>query len=114
MKYIKKTTSHETLGFNSHKCLGDILENKFKIIKELKNIVKIQKYDSNFNNVIDPIKYEKILKDIPNEVHKNIVISLHHYEKIYEEYKLFVDLNKNKKKKDIHYPELELVPPRDD
>ena len=114
LKYIKKTTSHETLGFNSHKCLGDILENKFKIIKELKNIVKIQKYDSNFNNVIDPIKYEKVLKDIPNEVHKNIVISLHHYEKIYEEYKLFVDLNKNKNKKDIHYPELELVPPRDD
>ena len=97
-----------------HKNLGDILENKFKIIKELQNIIKLQKYDTNFNNVIDPKKYEKILKNIPNEVHKNIVISLHHYDKIYEEYKSFKEMNQNKKKTDIHYPELELVPPKDD
>ena len=54
------------------------------------------------------------MKNIPNEVHKNIVISLHHYDKIYEEYKSFKEMNQNKKKTDIHYPELELVPPKDD
>ena len=114
LKYIKKTTSNESLGFNSHKSLGDILETKFRIIKELQTIVRIQKYDSDFNNIINPVKYEKVLKVIPNEVHKNIVISLHHYEKIFEEFKIFEEINKNKKIKDIHYPELELIPPKDD
>ncbi len=114
LKYIKKTTSNESLGFNSHKSLGDILETKFRIIKELQTIVRVQKYDSDFNNIINPVKYEKVLKVIPNEVHKNIVISLHHYEKIFEEFKIFAEINKNKKIKDIHYPELELIPPKDD
>ena len=115
LKYIKKSTSsNEISGINLHKSLGDILENKFKVIKELQNIIKTQKYDTNFNNVINPVKYEKILKNIPIEVHKNIVISLHHYDKIYEDYKIFIEINKNKKKCDIRYPELELIPPRDD
>ena len=112
LKYIKK--SNEVIGGNNHKSLGDMLQSKFKIINELQNIIKIQKYDTNFNNIIDPVKYEKILKNIPTEVHKNIVISLHHYEKINEEYKIFIEMNKNKKKKDILYPELELIPPKDD
>ena len=114
IKYIKNTTSNEISGVNLHKNLGDILENKFKVIKELNTIVNEQKYDTNFNNIIDPIKYEKILKNIPIEVHKNIVIGLHHYDKVYEDYKIFIEINKNKEKKDIRYPELELVPPRDD
>ena len=114
LKYTKKSIVYDGQNDNMHKSLGDMLENKFQIIKELKNIIKIEKYDTNFNNVIDPIKYEKILKNIPGDVHKNIVISLHHYEKIYEEYKLFKEMNKNKKKSDIRYPELELIPPRDD
>ena len=114
IKYIKNTTTNEISGVNLHKNLGDILENKFKVIKELNTIVNEQKYDTTFNNIIDPIKYEKILKNIPIEVHKNIVIGLHHYDKIYEDYKIFIEMNKNKEKKDIRYPELELVPPRDD
>ncbi len=114
LKYIKKTTSNEGNNFNLHKCLGDILESKFKIIKELQKIIKSQKYDINFNNVINPEKNERILKAIPSEVHKNIVISLHHYEKVYEDYEFFNEVNLKKSKKDIHYPELELVPPRDD
>ena len=35
LKYIKKSTSSEVSGLNLHKSLGDILENKFKVIKEL-------------------------------------------------------------------------------
>ena len=113
VKYIKKISAKEITGVNMHKNLGDILETKFKIIKELQNIIKLQKYDTNFHNVIDPTKFGKVLKEIPAEVHKNIVISLHHYEKVYDEYKLFNEMNKNKKK-DINYPVLELIPPRDD
>ena len=114
LKYIKKNTSNEVAGINLHKNLGDILENKFKVIIELQNIIKVQNYDSNFNNIINPVKYQKILKNIPSEVHKNIVISLHHYEKIYKDYILFKEMNKNKKKSDIHYPDLVLIPPKDD
>ena len=114
LKYIKKSTANDGLNANPHKSLGDMLENKFEIIKQLKNIINTEKYDTNFNNVINPIKYEKILKNIPEEVHKNIVLSLHHYDKVHEEYTLFKEMNKNKKKSEIHYPELELIPPRDD
>ena len=114
LKYIKKTNYNEISGNSLHKNLGNILENKLKIIKELQNIILVQNYDMNFNNVINPIKYAHILKQIPEDVHKNIVIALHHYKKIYDEYKIFIDLNKNKDKKDIQYPELELILPRDD
>ena len=110
LKYIKKTN----LVINIHKNLGDILKNKFNLIKEIQNIIKTQNYDINFNNVIDPIKYANILKEIPNDVHKNIVVSLAHYDKIYNEYKIFYEINKNKKKNSIIYPDLSLVLPKDD
>ena len=74
----------------------------------------VQNYDMNYNNIINPVKYSKILQKIPEDVHKNIVISLNHYNKVYQEYKTFIDINKNKTKKDIHYPELELILPKDD
>ena len=71
-------------------------------------------YDMNYNNVINPVKYSKILEKIPEEVQKNIVISLNHYEKVYQEYKTFIDINKNKTKLEVQYPELELILPKDD
>ena len=114
LKYIKKSSYNDISGKSMHKSLGNILENKLKIIKELLNIILVQNYDMNFNNIINPIKYAHILKQIPNDVHKNIVIALHHYKKIYEEYKIFIEFNRNKDKKDIQYPELELILPRDE
>ena len=114
MKYLQKTSFGEISGNNSHKSLGDILEIKLKTIKELQNIILVQNYDMNYNNIINPVKYSKILQKIPEDVHKNIVISLNHYNKVYQEYKTFIDINKNKTKKDIHYPELELILPKDD
>ena len=68
----------------------------------------------NYNNIINPIKYSKILEKIPEEVQKNIVISLSHYEKINQEYKTCIDITKNKAKSDVQYPELELILPKDD
>ena len=114
LKYSKKASVSEITGNNLHKSLGDILENKLKTIKELQNIILVQNYDMNYNNIINPIKYSKILQKIPEDVHKNIVISLNHYDKVYQEYKTFIDINKNKTKLDIQYPELELILPRDD
>ena len=114
LKYIKKASISEITGNNLHKSLGNILDNKLIIIKELQNIILVQNYDMNYNNIINPVKYSKILEKIPNEVHNNIVMSLNHYEKVYQEYKTFNDINKNKSKYEIQYPELELILPKDD
>ena len=110
----KKSNLNEVTGTNLHKSLGEILEDKLKIIKELQSIILVQNYDISYNNMINPIKYSKILSQIPEEVHKNIVISISHFNKINQEYKTFIDLNKGKIKKDIEYPILELILPRDD
>ena len=110
----KKSNLSEMTGFNLHKSLGEILENRLKIIKDLQSIILVQNYDMSYNNVINPVKYSKILSQIPVEVHKNIVISISHFNKINQDYKVFIDINKGKLKKDIQYPELELILPRDD
>ena len=112
--YRKKTNINEITIKNLHKSLGEILDNKLKIIKELENIILVQNYDMNYNNIINPIKYAKILGQIPEEVHKNIVISMNHYDKVYQDYKTFIEINKDKLNKDIQYPELELIMPKDD
>ena len=114
LKYFKKTSNNEITGNNLHKSLGDILDNKLKTIKELQNIILVQNYDMNYNNIINPKKYSKILQKIPEDVQKNIVMSINHYDKVYQEYKTFMDINKNKMKFDIQYPELELILPKDD
>ena len=114
LKYIKKTNLNEIAGNNLHKSLGSILEIKLRTIKELQNIILVQNYDMNYNNIINPVKYSKILEKIPKELHNNIVLSLNHYEKVYQEYKTFNEINKNKSKYDIQYPELELILPKDD
>ena len=114
LKYIKKTNLNEIAGNNLHKSLGSLLEIKLRTIKELQNIILVQNYDMNYNNIINPVKYSKILEKIPKELHNNIVLSLNHYEKVYQEYKTFNEINKNKSKYDIQYPELELILPKDD
>ena len=110
----KKSNLNEMTGFNLHKSLGEILENKLKIIKELQSIILVQNYDMSYNNIINPVKYSKILSQIPAELHKSIVISISHFNKINQDYKTFIDINKEKLHKDIQYPELELILPRDD
>ena len=114
LKFIKNTATTEYVGVNLHKSFGDILDIKFGLIKELQNIIAVEHSDPTFNNVINKDKYGNVLKQIPEEVHKNIVVSLHHYEKIYEEFKEFKNDNKGKKIKDIEYPKLVLIPPKDD
>ena len=114
LKYIKKSNFNEITGNALHKSLGELLNTKLNIIKELQNIILVQNYDMNYNNIINPIKYAKILCQIPEEVQKNIVIGINHYENVFQEYQTFIDLNKNKIKSEIQYPELELILPKDD
>ena len=114
LKYIKKSNFNEITGNALHKSLGELLNTKLNIIKELQNIILVQNYDMNYNNIINPIKYAKILCQIPEDVQKNIVIGINHYENVFQEYQTFIDLNKNKIKSEMQYPELELILPKDD
>ena len=112
---IAKNNSNEYIGVNFNKSFGDILENKLKIINEFQDIVKKENKDIDFNNKIDENKYKDILKYIPVDEHKNIVVSLHHYNKIYKEFLEFQRDNKNKKNRyNLEYPVLILIPPKDD
>ena len=109
---ITKNNSNEYIGINFNKSFGDILENKLKLINELQKIVKAENKDIDFNNKIDEIKYKNLLKNIPIDVHKNIVVSLHHYNKIYKEVDEFQRENRNRQ--NAEYPLLILIPPKDD
>ena len=109
---IAKKNSDGYIGINFNKSIEDILANKLKLIKELQNIVKEENKDIDYNNRIDEKKYKDILKHIPLDVHKNIVVSLHHYNKILKEFVEFQQTNRNRN--NIEYPELILVPPKDD
>ena len=106
--------STESIGINVNKSIGDILDNKLKLINDLQQIVKDENKDIDFNNKIDEIKYKELLKNIPIDVHKNIVVSLHHYAKIYKEFCEFQRDNRNRDTKNIEYPVLILIPPKDD
>ena len=109
---IARKNSEEYIGINFNKSIGDILENKLKLIKDFQNIVKMENKDIDFNNKIDENKYKDKLKEIPLDKHKNIVVSLHHYDKIYQEFIEFQKINNNSK--NIKYPELVLITPKDD
>jgi hypothetical protein len=112
LKIAKDNNTGEYLGVNVNKSFGDILEIKLRLINELQTIIINENKDIDFNNKIDENRYKNILVSIPLDVHKNIVVSLHHYNKIYKEFAEFIRTNKNRN--NIEYPQLILVPPKDD
>ena len=79
-----------------------------------KKLFKKENKDINYNNKINEIKYKNLLVQIPNEIHKYIVVSLDHYNKVKEENKEFVKDNKNKTFAEMDFPKLILIPPKDD
>ena len=101
-------------GGNMQKTFGDILESKLNFINQISDILKKENSDACFNNKINPNKYGQILNKLPIEVHKNIVISINHYEKIHNEYLEWEKVNINVKPNKVVYPTLILVPPKDD
>jgi hypothetical protein len=99
--------------FNAKKTFGEILETKLDLINQIKDIIKKENFDANYNNVI-PKKYNYILRKLPPETHKNIVVSIYQYESIYNDYLDWENIYSNKKDNEIEYPILYLVPPKDD
>ena len=109
-----KIANKEYIGLNFNKRFGDILNNKLKLVHEFQLIVQKENKDINYNNKINEIKYKNLLEQIPKEVHKNIVVSLDHYERVYKDFEDFVKDNKNKNIHNIDFPVLILIRPKDD
>ena len=99
--------------FNAKKSFGEILETKLDFINQIQEIIKKENFDANYNNVI-PSRYSNILRKLPSETHKNIVVSMSQYKNIYQYYLEWEHINDGKKDSDITYPTLYLVPPKDD
>lgn len=116
MKLVREYDLGYTREFtgNIQQSFSDILETKFNLILKIKEIVNKEHSDPTFNNIIHPEKYKDVLKQIPPEVHKSIVISLHHFDTIYKEYSDWERINKTKREGEIEYPEIVLVTPKDD
>ena len=95
---------------------GDLLDEKKKIIEEIIKIVDKEKYDLTYNNIIDKRKFNNIIKNIDEEYYSNIIISVEHYKKILNEFKLWDKNNKDKNidEKNIIYPFKDIMIIKDD
>ena len=95
---------------------GNLLEEKMEVIKEIKNIIAQEKYDINYNNIIDKNKFQNIIGKIPEEYHTNIVLSIYHYNKVYKDFEEWEKNNKenNIEEKNIVYPKREIIIIKDD
>jgi hypothetical protein len=116
MEDLALISGTKSLSENYHlkKSFGDILLRNLTVIEEIQNIVKNENFDLDFNNKINPIKFGDLLKNIPPERYKNILVSLNQYDSIYKNYDKWMKLNANKKENEVEYPVLILIPPKDD
>ena len=95
---------------------GDLLNGKMKIIEEIQNIIKKEKYDLSLNSLFDENRYSKIIEAIPEEYRPNIIVAINHYNEVY---KGFVEWDNNNKEKNLDansivYPEKEIMIIKDD
>ena len=95
---------------------GDLLNGKMKIIEEIQNIIKKEKYDLSLNSLFDENRYSKIIEAIPEEYRPNIIVAINHYNEVY---KGFVEWDNNNKEKNLDvnsivYPEKDIMIIKDD
>ena len=95
---------------------GDLLDEKMTIIEQIKQIVEKEKYDLIYNNIINKQKFKNIIDKIPDEYHSNIIVSIIHYNKVLNDFKIWDKINKEKKieEKNIIYPNKEIMIIKDD
>lgn len=85
-----------------------------KVIEVVRKIIRENNLDPNFNNDFIPPTNSNEIKDIPREVYKNIVLSMHHFEAVETEFIKWETDNKRKRPVDQKYPKMDLQPPKDD
>ena len=95
---------------------GNLLEEKMGVINEIKNIINKEKYDTNYNNLIDKNKFKNILEKIPEEYQTNIVLGINHYNKVLNDFEEWEKNNKmnNIDNKNVLYPNREISIIKDD
>ena len=115
MEDLTLVSNHNSNIESSHlkKTFGFILLKKLKIIEEINEVIKKENFDVDFNK-INPIKFGDLLKEIPSERYKNILISLNQFDIIYKNFLKWEKINSNKKINEVEYPKIILIPPIDD
>ena len=95
---------------------GDLFDPYIKVIKNIENIIYTEELEPVFKDHIDDKQFSNALQIIPKEVRKNIVISMTHYDDVFNNFILWKEKNKNTNINidDYNYPEIDVVPVKDD
>lgn len=84
-----------------------------RIIEIIRNKVKKEGLDPNFKTIFN-VGDDPELKKIPEDVYKNIVVSIHHFETMEALFNDWEKEFKSKKMIEPPYPDINLQPPKDD
>lgn len=83
---------------------------KVRIIEVVRSVVKKEKLDPNYNTNF--VSDSKILEHISEDSRKMVVASIHQYDLVEKEFKAWE--KRNKTCNSIQYPEIKMLPPKDD
>ena len=89
---------------------GDLFEQNLKDIKTIENIIYTEELEPFFNDKIDENQFSNILNLIPVDFRNNIVLSMKHYENVFNEFIMWKDNSNNN---DL-YPDIDISPVKDD
>ena len=94
----------------SNTSFGDLFEQNLNIIKGIENIIYTEELEPFYNEKIDENQFSNALKGIPEECRGNIVLSMQHYDIVFNE---FIKWKENINNCEI-YPEIDISPVKDD
>ena len=95
---------------------SDLFEPYKNVIRNIENIIYTEELEPIFKDKIDDKQFSNALKIIPKEVRKNIVISMKHYDEVFNNFIIWKDKNKdsNNNLDNLNYPEIDVSPIKDD
>ena len=83
---------------------------KVRIIEVVRSVVRKEKLDPYYNTNF--VSDSKILEKIGDSSRKMVVVSIHQYDLVEKEFKAWEKKNKNCST--VQYPEIKMLPPKDD
>ena len=93
----------------SNTSFGDLFEQNLNIIKGIENIIYTEELEPFYNEKIDENQFSNALKGIPEECRGNIVLSMQHYDNVYNGFITWKNSNNGEM-----YPDIDISPVKDD
>lgn len=90
---------------------SDIFEMKMQVIRNIQSIIYTEDLDATFKNQISKASFGNVLEGIEEKNYPNIVIAMHHYDSVVDEFTKWEEKNKGDV---VDYPELDVSPPKED